>query len=96
MKPIDLETKRFQHYFKTVDVFQDRLLSAQTGEYQLDMLRLEKWLHTHSSYDMYADGSIQDAILKDYGLAAVNFIRELIKLPPTTEEEIKAEEEAAD
>jgi hypothetical protein len=81
MKPIDLETKRFQHYFGVTDVFQDRVLSAATGKYVLDLMKFDDWLHVHKGYDEEKHGSMKDFIEKEVSVGACHFIMELLDMP---------------
>lgn len=81
MKPIDLETRRFQHYFDTPDIFQDRVMSAMVGKYSLDIIKLDDWMVSHHNYDMDKHGSLKDFVKEKFGLPAMNFLCEMLELP---------------
>lgn len=57
--------------------FMDPLLTAAIGRFDLDIIKLDDWLHTQG-YKEETHGSMQDYITLTYGTNASAFISRLI------------------
>jgi len=78
MKSIPLESASFKYHFQVGDIFQDRLISAISGKYSLDIVKFNDFLHNRHGYKEKEHGSMMDFIEMKFGIEALNFIKGLL------------------
>jgi hypothetical protein len=75
----DRKDMEFIHHFDTRDIFQDRMITMLTGEYSLDIIKLDDWMVANHGYDMEKHGSLNDFIFTEFGRNAAAFIKGLLE-----------------
>jgi hypothetical protein len=69
--------KEFMNHFGTKDIFRLDILSAQTKQYQFDIIKFDDWLHDFHNYKEEKHGSIKDFIFLKFEKEAMTFIESL-------------------
>lgn len=74
--------KEFKSHFEKdgikFDDFIDPLNSMLFGEYKLNVIKFDDWLHENKGYDEDNHGSMADFINQEYGSDATKFIRSIL------------------
>ena len=68
----------FRAHFGTDHTFMEPILSLVTGEYQLDVVAFDTWLHRNHQYEEEIHGSMKDFIETKFGKDAAIFIEGLL------------------